>query len=228
MGIVKIHISRIFKSFPTFKKIKEIMSYTREDALKLNDEKIKIEKEISDCKSVLDSEADVGMNGPLIDSEGYPRNDIDIVKVRTARQRIICLMNDHKEIMKKISDALEFIHQQNSNGTLIANTNEESMNQLNIEDSPKEEGPKPFVKIDLVSEGSPADDAGLKVGDLVIEFGTQKRYKFQIIGRNWPIGKKQRKSKYQGENSEKFTFWRSCHYTNFGSKTMVRTRIARM
>ena len=66
---------------------------------------------------MLDSEADVGMNGPLIDSEGYPRNDIDIVKVRTARQKIICLMNDHKEIMKKISDALEFIHQQNSNGT---------------------------------------------------------------------------------------------------------------
>ena len=66
---------------------------------------------------MLDSEADVGMNGPLIDSEGYPRNDIDIVKVRTARQKIICLMNDHKEIMKKISDALESIHQQNSNGT---------------------------------------------------------------------------------------------------------------
>lgn len=35
---------RIFKSFPTFTKIKGIMSYTREDALKLNDEKIKIEK----------------------------------------------------------------------------------------------------------------------------------------------------------------------------------------
>ena len=35
---------RTFKSFPTFTKIKGIMSYTREDALKLNDEKIKIEK----------------------------------------------------------------------------------------------------------------------------------------------------------------------------------------
>merc|ERR1711971_120340 len=181
MGIVKIHISRIFKSFPTFKKIKEIMSYTREDALKLNDEKIKIEKEISDCKSVLDSEADVGMNGPLIDNEGYPRNDIDIVKVRTARQKIICLMNDHKEIMKKISDALEFIHQQNSNGTVIENPNEESMNHLNIEDTPKDEGPKPFAKIDLVSDGSPANDAGLEVGDLVIEFGTQNATNFKSL-----------------------------------------------
>ena len=64
---------------------------------------------------------------------------------------------------------------------VIANTNEESMNQLNIEDSPKEEGPKPFAKIDLVSEGSPADDAGLKVGDLVIEFGTQNATNFKSL-----------------------------------------------
>jgi len=147
----------------------------------LNDEKIRIEKEISECKSVLDSEADVGMNGPLIDNEGYPRNDIDVVKVRTARQKIICLMNDHKEIMKKISDALECIHQQNSNGTVIENPNEESMNHLNIEDTPKDEGPKPFAKIDLVSDGSPANDAGLEVGDLVIEFGTQNATNFKSL-----------------------------------------------
>merc|ERR1712241_1318258 len=83
------------------------MNYTREDALKLNDEKIKIEKEITEWKSVLDSEDDVGMNGPLIDNEGYPRNDIDIVKVRTARQKIICLSNDHKEkMMNKLQNLL--------------------------------------------------------------------------------------------------------------------------
>jgi len=179
----KIKTNEIFKSanfsnFARFKKIEEIMTYTREDALKLNDEKTKIEMEISECKSVLDSEADVGMNGSLIDSEGYPRNDIDIVKVRTARQKIICLMNDHKEIMKKISDALESIHQQNSNGTVIENTNEESLEQLNIEDPT---APKAFAKIDLVSEGSPADDAGLKVGDLVIEFGTQNATNFKSL-----------------------------------------------
>jgi S1-C subfamily serine protease len=55
------------------------------------------------------------------------------------------------------------------------------MNQLNIEDTPKEEGPKPFAKIDLVSEGSPADDAGIKVGDLVIEFGTQNATNFKSL-----------------------------------------------
>ena len=75
-------------------------------------------QEITQWKSVLDSEDDVGMNGPLIDNEGYPRNDIDIVKVRTARRKIICLSNDHKAIMKKIYDALECIHQKNANGMI--------------------------------------------------------------------------------------------------------------
>ena len=35
-------------------------------------------------------QGNVGMTGPLIDSEGYPRNDIDVYSVRTARHNIIC------------------------------------------------------------------------------------------------------------------------------------------
>lgn len=30
------------------------------------------------------------MNEPLVDSEGYPRNDLDIYQIRFARNRIIC------------------------------------------------------------------------------------------------------------------------------------------
>jgi len=32
----------------------------------------------------------------LIDQEGFPRNDIDLVAVRTARNKHACLQNDHK------------------------------------------------------------------------------------------------------------------------------------
>lgn len=32
----------------------------------------------------------VGMHGRLVDGEGYPRADIDVYAVRTARHRIIC------------------------------------------------------------------------------------------------------------------------------------------
>jgi hypothetical protein len=33
--------------------------------------------------------ADPGMHGPLIDSEGFPRADIDIASIRAQRQKII-------------------------------------------------------------------------------------------------------------------------------------------
>lgn len=38
----------------------------------------------------------VGMDDPLVDNEGFPRNDIDIYTVRTARNRIICKLNGHQ------------------------------------------------------------------------------------------------------------------------------------
>ena len=88
------------------------MSSSREEALKISCEKIKIEAEITEWKSVLDSEQNIGMDGPLVDNEGYPRNDLDIPKIRMARQKIICLSNDHKEIMKKLASLLEDIHSQ--------------------------------------------------------------------------------------------------------------------
>ena len=94
-------------------QIKRKMSYSRDDALKVNDEKTKIEAEISEWKSVLDSEQNIGMDGPLVDNEGFPRNDLDIPKIRMARQKIICLSNDHKELMKKLAAILEDIHSQN-------------------------------------------------------------------------------------------------------------------
>ena len=81
--------------------------------MKVNCEKIKIEAEITEWKSVLDSEQNIGMDGPLVDNEGYPRNDLDIPKIRMARQKIICLSNDHKEVMKKLASLLEDIHSQN-------------------------------------------------------------------------------------------------------------------
>jgi hypothetical protein len=41
------------------------------------------------CVSLM-QEKDVGMDGPLLDNEQYPRADIDLVVVRTSRNKIIC------------------------------------------------------------------------------------------------------------------------------------------
>lgn len=47
----------------------------------------------------------------LIDSEGFPRADLDIVAVRTARNRYVCTQNDHKALMKQIDVSLQEYHQ---------------------------------------------------------------------------------------------------------------------
>ena len=45
--------------------------------------------DISSCLIMYMQQGDVGMKDPLVDNEGYPRSDIDVYAVRTARNRII-------------------------------------------------------------------------------------------------------------------------------------------
>ena len=78
-------------------------------AEELMDKKEAIETEIETCNTVLETvrpkqpplyplnlislslqQGGVGMSGSLVDSEGFPRSDIDIYAIRTARNRIIC------------------------------------------------------------------------------------------------------------------------------------------
>ena len=47
-----------------------------------------------------------GVSSPLVDSEGFPRGDIDIYRVRSLRQRLAIIQTDHRGVMKKIEAAL--------------------------------------------------------------------------------------------------------------------------
>ncbi|CAG2119324.1 unnamed protein product, partial [Medioppia subpectinata] len=48
----------------------------RKELLDLNTQRNKMENEIKEWQSILDSQ-NVGLNEPLVDSQGFPRNDID-------------------------------------------------------------------------------------------------------------------------------------------------------
>ncbi|TRM64051.1 hypothetical protein BD626DRAFT_568651 [Schizophyllum amplum] len=94
------------------------------------------------------------MRTPLVDAQGFPRDDIDIYAVRGARVRIIELRNDLDDLMSKIGRALEGIY----DPALLA---------------PKatDDNLKAFAKVNAVSPGSPAADAGLQKDDLIFKFG---------------------------------------------------------
>jgi 26S proteasome non-ATPase regulatory subunit 9 len=67
---------------PEIDKSDITMQQQRTAALRLMDEKDRIEAQIDHQLSILRMN-DSTMQSPLVDSEGFPRADIDIVSVRT-------------------------------------------------------------------------------------------------------------------------------------------------
>jgi Nas2 N_terminal domain len=51
----------------------------------------------------------MGIDTPLVDEEGYPRNDIDIFRARTLRNRLMIVRTDHKKLMNEIDRSLQLL-----------------------------------------------------------------------------------------------------------------------
>ncbi|XP_034826122.1 26S proteasome non-ATPase regulatory subunit 9 [Maniola hyperantus] len=163
----------------------------RDQVMKLIQEKDRIESDIREQNLVLE-ENNVGMQDSLVDTDGYPRNDVDVYKVRHARHRIICLQNDHKNIMKQIERGLSEVHSQfvaNGEGT---SRNDQSRSSgytngfaggtsgVSAQSRPLTSD-ESFAVIAYVVVGSPADIAGLNENDELLEFGTINAINFTDV-----------------------------------------------
>ncbi len=58
------------------------------------------------CHFPLQQVPPIGMDTPLVDAEGYPRADIDVLRARTLRKRFKEIQTDHKVLEKKIERGL--------------------------------------------------------------------------------------------------------------------------
>uniref|UniRef100_A0A8C6TXD6 26S proteasome non-ATPase regulatory subunit 9 n=1 Tax=Neogobius melanostomus TaxID=47308 RepID=A0A8C6TXD6_9GOBI len=146
---------------------------TMEDVQDLVRKKDEIEEQIKAYYDVLEDQG-VGIEGPLVDAEGFPRADLNLYQIRTARNQIACLQNDHKAIMAEIEEALHKLHAQEKERRGEAVAHDDPMEaELSL--------PSPFARVDAVTAGSPAHTAGLRVGDEVIEFGSVNSYNFQNL-----------------------------------------------
>jgi hypothetical protein len=131
----------------------------RETLLDLDKQRNEFRAEMDDISSILSSSSflQVGLKNPLVDDEGFPLAGLDIHDVRTKRNRFAILATDFAIIDERIHDLLQEMHENaRKSGTI---TKGEMKPRL------------PFGRVTQVVQGSPADKAGLLVGDRIIKFG---------------------------------------------------------
>lgn len=65
---------------------------SREYLLELDGKKIKLEEEIQQLSDYLNGEGMPGVSGSLIDEEGFPLSGVDLLAIRTARNKLISIL----------------------------------------------------------------------------------------------------------------------------------------
>ncbi|KAG9063080.1 hypothetical protein KI688_004680 [Linnemannia hyalina] len=145
-----------------------------------------LEAEIKSQQDDLQSQK-VGMHDKLVDSNGFPRSDVDIVVVRTARSNIIRLKNDLKALMRQIEEALHAVHaealEEKQRQEAEKKKEQELAGAASVElpsassatvtdEAAVERSLAPFAIVNAVAPGSPACEAGLMQGDRIVVFGT--------------------------------------------------------
>lgn len=155
----------------------------RGEVLKLIEQKEQLENEIKELQNIL-TKNNVGMDEPLVDNEGFPLASVDVYQVRHARQLIICKQNDYKAIMKQIEQGIAQYYDSppmDTSDLLAAALEEMQANVNQVKHEEPVEHVQPFASVNIVHEGSPADAAGIKQGDTIVEFGSINSTNFRGI-----------------------------------------------
>lgn len=151
------------------------------------DKRTTMETEMNSIVERLCNPGGPGLSGNLVDSEGFPRGDIDIPAVRAQRLRLAELRNEHGEITDKINVNIQILH--SVRPTSRASGPEErslSGEVTSLSASMETSGISvtsramdvdvvssiPFAMVDEITESSPAAEDGLQLGDQVVKFGS--------------------------------------------------------
>lgn len=162
----------------------EDMSADRSKLKQLMQKRGALEEEISVVAGRLSSPGGGGISEPLVDSEGFPRTDIDVMSTRRDRNALAMLHSDHKELTKNIEQGMLALHAKVKSTVGLKETDDVPATNLGTrqpsqcqDDSPghlvEDEGLqcKVFAEIDELAEGSPAAVDGIQLGDKFVKFG---------------------------------------------------------
>lgn len=154
------------------------------ETMKLMEKRTAIEAEMNAVIERLCQPGGPGLTGNLVDSEGFPRSDIDIPVVRAERRRLAELRNDHSVITDKINGNIQVLHsaklapssQKDSGVNEGINDQNASFVNIGSKDSPNTDDMDaistiPFAMVDEIADASPAAEDGLQLGDQILKFG---------------------------------------------------------
>ncbi|KAJ8562184.1 hypothetical protein K7X08_011475 [Anisodus acutangulus] len=154
------------------------------ETMKLMDKRANKETEMDVIIQRLCQPGGPGFSGNLVDSEGFPRTDIDIPIVRADRHRLAELLNDHKIMTEKIDQNIQVLHSARLASTPSSVKDSDDTAGLGVQGSAVNIAKastsamdmdvsfsRPFAVIDEITEESPAAEDGLQLGDQVVRFG---------------------------------------------------------
>lgn len=159
----------------------------KQQLLALDRKRVAMEADIEALMSTLEP---VGMSAPLVDADGFPRADVDVMRVRETRVQIVKLHNDLKAIMKQCEQALLELHSFGPAALVAAPTlptasaaastpadgssaASAAMSAARVEhrcDCGDHLQLRPFALVTEVFPASPAAEAGLMAGDEIVSF----------------------------------------------------------
>ncbi|XP_018456354.2 uncharacterized protein LOC108827452 [Raphanus sativus] len=159
------------------------------ETMALMDKRTTMETEMNSIVERLCNPGGPGLSGNLVDSEGFPRGDIDIPAVRAQRRRLAELRNEHSEITDKIDVNIQILHSvrpTTSRASISKDSGPEERSLSSLSASMQTSGISvtsramdvdvvtsiPFAMVDEITESSPAAEDGLQLRDQVVKFGS--------------------------------------------------------
>ncbi|MFH4979670.1 hypothetical protein AB6A40_006379 [Gnathostoma spinigerum] len=141
-------------------------SVTINDVKKALSDRDELDRLIADYEGVLASHG-ITLDTPLVDEEDYPLANVDIYAVRPVRRDLIRARNDRIALTVKIEKMLHELHSSCGGSKPPSDTTNATVEKPVVHRTSNEV----FARIGVVSPYSPADNAGLRGGDCLIQFG---------------------------------------------------------
>ncbi|RNF12060.1 putative proteasome 26S non-ATPase subunit 9 [Trypanosoma conorhini] len=152
----------------------------RGELLRLDEQRAELMRQVEEAMEFLRT-TPVGLTGPLVDAEGFPRDDCDLYAVRRARQMVSCGQNDLKAMEASMHEKLAMLHEESQAEAKRQMERDEEARRKGKADAVErrrrvrlvDEMSKkpPFVRVVKALTDSPGAQAGLTAGDLILQYG---------------------------------------------------------